>query len=209
MSERKAKTVRLSEDLCKWLEEETKKKGPNYSENQIIEDAIRHYSTCNHLDQQGQMRLIVLRYSDSCLKCKRAIEVGEFALWSRGIGAICIDCYVQRFGDKSIIAKFLKVRELDQTRKALLHECDKLADKFEVLTLGEKWDQILQADPDLRRIARDFLIKDLGTPDEKKAFEDFLNLLQKLQELARQFEQLLEKQYQIKRKRISKALMEV
>jgi hypothetical protein len=105
-----------------------------------------------------------------------------------------LDCYTARLGDKTLVTKFLKMREYETIIKALKAEADKLADKVELYGLADKWQALLEADQKLRTLIRDYLTKEVGSDRERRVLEDVESQEQKVQELANQVQTYLEKQ---------------
>jgi len=123
-------TVRLNRKLRKACEQDGKQRELS-SFNEYVVRALEHYLTCSKLELSAQMRLIVLKYDGKCLRCGNEVKAGNWALYGRGVGVVCMDCYIERIGDKALVAKYLKIREFKQVEKALKSECERLAQDLE------------------------------------------------------------------------------
>jgi len=167
------KNIRISEQLAQAIENDTKHKGLQ-SENEWLTKACQHFLDCTKSDEQAAMKLIVLRYATSCIKCHKPIPDGQWALYGRGIGAVCMDCYIERVGDKATVAKFLKMRELSHVVKALKSEADRLADKTEVLVFADKLSELIKKDQELRELVMTYLRQPFVKDEERQILEDIL-----------------------------------
>src|SRR4030042_641296 len=156
------KNMRISEQLAQAIENDTKHKG-FASENEWLIKASQHLRDCTKSDEQAAMKLIILRYATSCIKCHKPIPEGQWALYGRGIGAVCMDCYIERVGDKATVAKFLKMRELSHTVKALKSEAERLADNTEVLVFAGKLDDFLKKAQQVRDLAMQYMKEPFAT----------------------------------------------
>lgn len=192
------KKFRLPDKLASQLERDVKEKG-FASENDWGIEAIRHFLSCKKLDTTGAMKLIVLKYPAKCLKCTSPIDAGEWALWGRGIGAVCMDCYVQRIGDKALVAKYLKMREYKQIINALKLEADRLSVKVETYSLGDKIEELNKASSDVHLEVMRYFREKIGTPDEKKSLEEVVRSCQKQFDVLRNIELFLERSLRVKK----------
>jgi hypothetical protein len=196
--------IRFSEKLADRIEADAKRKG--ISKSQWFREASAHFLTCPKAEKVQSMKLIPFKYRGSCLKCGRTVEVGEWGLWGKGVGVICMDCYVGRIGDKALVAKYLKMREYKQIIKALKNQADELADKVEDLVAGDKFVIVYEEIHKGVTKALEYLTEKLGTPKENEAFEDFLRWLEKAKKVILDIESALERQgYWIKKKKKKKA----
>jgi len=187
----KQKNYRLPDDLIEKLERDRKEK-KIASENDYATQAFRHFISCKTLDTTGAMKLIVLNYPAKCLKCKEPIQTGEWALWGRGIGAICLDCYVSRIGNKALVALYLKKKTMKRIIKALQEEADRLSVKVEMFSLGEKIEVWGQESRDVHKLIMDFFKTRIGTDKEKETLEEILRVCRKEMQLQREIENFLE-----------------
>jgi len=191
--------LRLPDDLAQALTDDVKQKGLP-SENEYMIQALRHFLKCTKTDESASMKLIVLRYATTCLKCHHSIEAGKWALYGKGIGAICIDCYVERIGDKATVAKFLKNREYDQTIKAMKREAERLADKVEVLVFAGKLDEYLKKFEELRILGLQYMKQPFVKEEEQqKATENLLRVEEELKPLLTELTNFWEKRIKPKK----------
>lgn len=192
------KILRLPEDLIQALENDVKQKGLP-SENEYMIQALRHFITCTKTDESASMKLIVLRYDATCLKCRKHVAVGQWALYGKGVGIICMDCYVERVGDKATVAKFLKMREYTQSIKALKLEGDRLADRVEVLVFADKLTEFFKKSQELRDLAMQYMKQPFATDKERQAFEDLVRSEQEQDALLKDLSQFFEKRIKPKK----------
>lgn len=195
----KQKAFRVPDKLATQLEKDAIEK--TISENDWGIQAFEHYLSCKKLEQVGAMRLIVLKFKDQCInpKCKRPIDAGEWALWGRGTGVICIDCYVTRIGDKPLVAKYLKMREYKQIIKALSVEADRLAGTVEGYQLGDKLNQLVESSSGMHKAAMEYLREAIGTDKEKEALEELIRSTTKNFEIQKNIELFLERSLHVKK----------
>lgn len=208
----KNKLLRLPDDLAKIIEDHGLE--PEYgSESNYMLKAIRHFSQCNEQpkqetrmveDAQAPMRMIVTQYPGHCLKCGHDIASGSWALYGKGVGLICLDCFVLKIGDKALIAKYLKTRELRQIIAALQVEADRLAEKVENYNVIEKQEAILEQQEKLTKLAMDFLTHKIGTPQEKEALEEILRQNEKGKQLINDIETFITQYVKLRKKPFKK-----
>jgi hypothetical protein len=96
------------------------------------------------------------------------MDAGEYALYGRGVGAVCLDCHIERVGDKTTIAKYLRNRELDKVHRALSNECELLAEKVEVFRTVDKLEALIQGRKQTEELIDKYLKSGLATPQEQE-----------------------------------------
>ena len=178
------KTFRLPDKLLKALEDDAKQRKVDNLSDEVL-DALNHFLKCHSTEETQMMKLIILRYKATCLKCHREVGAGEYAIYGRGVGAICLDCHVERVGDKTTIAKYLRNRELDKVFHALKRECETLAERLEVFRTVEKFETIVQAQKNVNELIDKYLRSGLATPQEQ-------NLLLEIKERKKSLEEMEE-----------------
>jgi len=166
------------------MEEDAKIRGEK-SLTDYIQKTVEHFLKCKETEISNVMKLIILKYDGTCLKCKRKVEAGSYALYGHGLGIICLDCHVERVGDKTTVAKYLRNRELDKITSALKREADTLAEKVEVYRTIDKMEQVADSHKKLEELINKYLKSGLATPDEQ-------NLLLEVKEEKKKFERLEE-----------------
>lgn len=172
----KQKIFRLPDSLADDFEKFAKQKWP--SENQAAEEALKHFMECTKTATVQGMRLIPLKFKGACNLCGREVDQGEWAWWAPGAGIICSDCEVKKFGEKATARKYIKVKELEFTEKALRQECDKLAEKLRSLSLLELMDDLHNKGANLYQLAMDYLKSNKSITDgEKQALEQVLKAI--------------------------------
>lgn len=132
-------------------------------------------------------------YSATCLmNPEHKIASGEWALYARGVGAICRNCYVDRLGDKAIVLKDLKLRELKKLCSAYRTEADRLSKTVEMFNIGDKITKLLQKANLTDNLVMDYLKRINGTAEETKALEEITRLHGTLKETCFQIQGWLE-----------------
>lgn len=142
-----------------------------------IREAIKHFQVCKEKEASQAMKPIVTKYPGKCLKCGHNIEPNSWALYGKGVGLVCMDCYVEKLGDKSLIAKYIKNRELDRVAKALKEECDKLAGRVEELRVLNKLEDLKNQQEQAIKTIMDFLTHRIGSTEENKILEELARQL--------------------------------
>jgi DNA-directed RNA polymerase subunit RPC12/RpoP len=201
MSERV--TVRLNANLRKACEQDAKQKDVS-SFNEYVVMALEHYLTCSKLELSAQMRLIVLKYDGKCLRCGKEVKAGNWALYGRGVGIVCMDCYVERIGDKPLVAKYLKLREWKQILKALKGECERYAQELEDFRLFERLKGMDETVEKLNKAIMEYLRQKIGTAEEAQALEEITRQLKDLRALTATIRELYKKLS--KRKKLDKSV---
>ena len=96
--------------------------------NQSVDNAVDLLFKGKTLREEiPTLRMIITKYPAKCTQCTSQIPVGSPAYWSKGV-IICMDCFVKSLGDKALASKYLKMRELNKTMKALKTQADRYAD---------------------------------------------------------------------------------
>jgi len=186
----KQKILRLPDALADAFETEARnQKGK--SENDLFIEALEHFLSCKKEDVSAAMKLIVLKYPGKCLKHGGEVPAGTWAWYGRGVGIICLDCFVQRIGDKAVVAKYLKKREYEQVIKALKAEADNLADKVEKGQLIEKVERLYNSYQQLYEMVTKYLKEGIGTTEEKQRLEDMSRLGEEVKGLVKEISEFL------------------
>lgn len=190
---------RMTKELKDAIEKDAKQ-GSFPSMNEWLTEAAKHFLECKKAYQASSMRLIVLKYSGYCLnpKCKRKVEVGEWAYYGRGVGIICLDCFIERLGDKAVIAKYMKMRELRHMIKVFQAELGRLADKLDIYATADKLDELHKQATELKNLCFRYLKECVGRPEEQKALEEVIRATQKELEMLHNMEEFFAKR--LKRK---------
>jgi len=182
------KTYRLPKRLADAVSRDYKQQGMD-SENQYVIKALEHFLICKDGMSQSQMKLIVLQYPANCKRCDKHIEAGNWALYGRGVGAICMDCYVEKIGDKALIAKWLKMRELKQVVKALRAEAERLAVNVEVGKVAEYIEKMKEKTTIMYSRLMSYF-RAMGNIDERQQLEELMRVIkeqEKTMELVKNF----------------------
>lgn len=192
------KTYRIPDNLIKQIQRDMERRNIT-SENEWAIQAFQHVLTCKKLEPNAEMKLIVLRYPAKCIKCGSNIDAGSWGLWGRGVGAVCMDCYIERIGDKALVAKWLKMRQYQRLIKALKNEAERLGTEVEMYKLGEKVKKIDGLVSELHKKVMEYLRAQVGTADENKALEEITVLCGKAFEVLRDVQNWLEQDLEKKK----------
>jgi hypothetical protein len=197
----KQKPFRLPDKLADEWENFAKQKG--LSENQLAEEALTHFMECTRTEKVQSLKLIPLKFSGTCNKCGRTVEQGEFAWWAPGAGILCADCEVQKYGDKSTARKYIKVKELEFTEKALRKICDSLADKYRDFNIYEFLDRMHALTTEGHKLIMLYL-KERGitkTETEQKTLEDMTKNAQEIYALIQEIREFMVNPFTRKKKK--------
>lgn len=159
------------------MEADLKQRGFKDKTTYVLE-ALKHFQKCKEKEASQSMKPIVTKYPGKCLKCGDDIEPNSWALYGKGVGLVCMDCFVMKLGDKTLIVKYLKNRELERVANALKEECEKLAGRVEELQVLSKLEDLKNQQEEAIRKVLDFLTHKLGTAEENKALEEFARQLE-------------------------------
>jgi len=190
--------IRISSTFRQRLEDDQKKRGfrsiQEYGEqalNYFVAHEDRPEKT--YTDAGEAMRLIVTMYDGKCFKCGRFIEKGSWALYGREIGLMCMDDYIQKIGDKTIMAKFLKNRELDQINRALKTENERLAQQVTSYQGIDKISGLITQEEKLNKLVLSYFSEGIGQPQEKEVFEEILRENEQSKRLIKDVEEYIQK----------------
>ena len=161
------KHFRISEKICKDFEDEAKRKDKSLSE--LANDAFEHYLTCKKTERTARLIEIPLKYSTTCLRCKRKLEQGTWVFWGRGVGVICGDCFATRYGNKAIAHLIVREKELRHAIKALTQEIDEKAGQLRNFNFYEIIERLYQENQETIKLANQFLKEDFDKPDKADA----------------------------------------
>lgn len=173
-----------SEERFQQLEHYSKDKG--FSIAKSIDEAIDLLLKGKpSKDETPTLKPIITKYPAKCHKCANEIDVGSPAYWSKGV-IICMDCFVQSLGDKALASKYLKMRELNKTMRALKAQADQYADLINEIKYEVKFAELSKKIDELLRLNYDYL-KNVGEPQEKDLFK---NLSEHFKEVKKEWEEL-------------------
>jgi len=184
--------LRIDTELKDAIEKDSVQKNVA-STNQYIIDALQHFLDCKKGEPSQAMHLLITKYTGVCIKCRHEVEKGSWALYGKGVGIICLDCYISKLGDKALLAKFLKNRELDRIRKVLQDQTDRLAQKVEAYQGIEKLDLLVQQQDKVTKLVQEYLTAKLGSAEEKQCLEEIIRQTQVTSSLIRDMEEFIQK----------------
>ena len=174
------RTVRGPEELFKKLEAEAKKQGKSI--NQVMldlwEKGFRYDEKTE--DQVPAMRLILLKYPARCLKCGKDLPPQTWAMYGKGVGAVCVDCFIEKLGDKAIVKKVMRLKELKWTIKALERQLELKSDELRKLDFLEVIVKMRDGYGEIHKLILEYLKTGFDKTDkEKDALNDLETLIQK------------------------------
>jgi len=185
----KRESFRVSEELVKKIDTYVKQR--SMSKTDLFTNALIHFFTCTRVEPSFQLRLIPLRYETSCSLCRKKLEVGTWAMYARGTGAICIDCHQKRFGDKGSVRKYMKVIELKYVLKNLKIQCDEKAEQLRTFNFYEKIQELYERDIKIRTLLYQFLREGFADPEQEKVLQDAKKLIENQIEVTQKVRDLM------------------
>jgi len=179
MSEEKEVKIRLSNEVYEKLSKFASDK--NLSLRSAVETIINEYFSGSVKEAEfGKPVLIVTKFKSKCVKCGREIGIGENALWVKGLGVICLECSIPH--DRSLLSKYIKVKELERVRKMLSEECDKLYKRYSELQVTIQFYELIR---DFEEKLKDYLNYELGDSEKlMKVLEELADIREKLSKLS-------------------------
>jgi hypothetical protein len=173
----KSKLFRIPEKLVEDVTRDIKEQNFS-SENEYVIKALEHFLKCKDTELIQSMKLIIFRYPAKCLHCGQEIKTGEWAYWGRGVGAICLDCSVQKYGTKGQVRLTIMLKEMKWQKKALEQEIEQLAQKYRSLSFLEILEKQHQTFTTLADLVTKWLTGGYKPPqEERKLFEDIQKAL--------------------------------
>jgi len=196
-------TIRLEDNLIQFIKEQAKAKNIEYSD--FLRECIEHYVSCKVKEKeetkQASLKLIVTKYDGKCSKCNNSLSIGSLAYYGKDNQGktilVCLDCMVENKSDKALASKYLKMRELNKTIKALRQEAEALAYKLEDLQILNKFDIIYNKIDELSKTIMDYLKNPFSSNDERKALEDILIMLKENQKVTRDIEDFITSRFRM------------
>lgn len=171
-------SFRLDDALRKKLEAEAERTKKSVAE--LIHEAVDHWFKCDKIEGIPEMRLILLKYHARCLKCGCDLPPNTWAMYGKGVGAICTDCFIEKLGDKGIVKKFMKVKELKWTMKSLENQLNEKAEKLRQFNFYEVIDQMHKGYGEIHKLIMAYLKTGFQKPEkEKEALDELERLIKK------------------------------
>jgi hypothetical protein len=189
---------RADQAFIKSIDDDQKQRGLK-DRTEYLKSAILHFQRCKETESNQAMRMIVTKFDGHCLKCNEKVPAGSWALYGKGVGLYCLDCYVQKMGDKTLVAKYLKNRELDQVSNALRKEADALAEKIEAYRGIDRQEALTTQQEKISTMVQDYLTHNIVTPQEKEALENIIRETEQGKRLHRDIEDFIRKYMNTKR----------
>jgi len=197
-------TIRVDDDLANTIDKVTN------NTNEYVINCIKHFLECKgKAEEIPSLRPILSKFRGKCSKpdCGKVIEVGEPCYWSKGI-VICMDCIIQKgLGDKTLIAKYLKTRELNRTLKVLQNECDRLASQIENLSVSDRLEKLISQINERNNLLFKYLTEVKPLDKERETLEELKRHSEVEKEMIRDLEIFMESRLDVKVKRKEKAII--
>lgn len=169
--------VRGPEEFFKRIEAEAKNQGK--SKNQMMLDLMEK-GLMQQQDETPAMRLILLKYPARCLKCDCELPPQTWAMYGKGVGAVCLDCFIEKLGDKAIVKKVMRLKELKWTIKALEKELELKSDELRKLNFLEVIVKMRDGYGEIHKLILEYLKTGFDKSNkEKDALNDLETLIQK------------------------------
>ena len=169
--------VRGPEEFFKRIEAEAK--NTNKSMNQTMLDLMEK-GLMKEQDQTPAMRLILLKYPARCLKCGCELPAQTWAMYGKGVGAVCLDCFIEKLGDKAIVKKVMRLKELKWTIKALERQLELKSDELRKLDFLEILVKMRDGYGEIHKLILEYLKTGFEKSDkEKDGLNDLETLIQK------------------------------
>lgn len=166
--------IRGPEDLFKRIEAEAKKE--HKSINQTMLDLLEK-GFMQQQDEIPAMRLILLKYPARCLKCNCELPAQTWAMYGKGVGAVCLDCFIEKLGDKAIVKKVMRLKELKWTIKALEQQLTVKTDELRKLDFLGTIKTMREGYGEIHKLILQYMKVDFEKPDKAV---DTLNELEEL-----------------------------
>jgi len=172
--------VRLDEDFFKKIEAETKKEGKSINQTMLdlMEKGFKYADKTE--DQVPAMRLILLKYPARCLKCGKDLPPQTWAMYGKGVGAVCVNCFIEKLGDKAIVMKVMRLKELKWTMKALERQVELKSDELRKLDFLEVIVKMRNGYGEIHKLVLEYLKTGFDKSDkEKEALDELERLIEK------------------------------
>lgn len=198
-------SIKIEEELIKYIKQQAREKNIEISE--FIREAIEHYQSCKVKEKaetkEASLKLIVTKYDGKCSKCSNYVPMGSLAYFGKSEGStilICLDCMVENKSDKALASRYLKMRELDKTVRALRKEAEYLASKLEDLQAVQKFDNIYDKINETIKLVMNYLRTPIIKEDEKKALEELIRFIEDGKRAIKDVEDFIQNRIRIPKK---------
>lgn len=168
-------SFRVSEKLGEQIEKYIKNR--KITKTELYTQALKHFFTCRTVEPSFALREICLKYRGACRICKKDLKVGDYAMWGRGAGAVCLECHAKRYGAIGSVRKYMKSMELSFTLKNLKIQCDEKALELRKWNLYEKMQELFNRDSELSKLLFLYLRERFADEEGKKTLEDVKELI--------------------------------
>lgn len=203
----KDKHTRVDDKIAEAWENDAKQL--QISETEWLINAGNHYLKCKKSSLFGNMHPIITQFDSHCIQCHKLVPKRSWALYGRGNGIICQECYISRLGDKETFLKTIKLGELKREIKILEKQKAPLVESVLNLRKEQTCREKLQAETQ-SLIKTDKLISDyltnLGSKvlanEETEDFKNFQDAIKKHEELLQLAKVALEEEIARKKRKL-------
>jgi hypothetical protein len=164
---------RIPQKLLDDVQKDATERGFDNTSAYVIQ-AVKHFLVCKENEAMNAMKPIFTKYAGKCLLTGHEVPANTWVMYGKGVGIVCMDHFIERFGDKALVAKYLKNRELERIHDALTKECSRVAGDVERFRVLDKMVDLQNQQEETVRLIKDFLTHNVGTDEERKALEDVL-----------------------------------
>lgn len=174
--------LRLKDDLIDRIKQEAQNRG--LTQKDLMIKALEHFFTCRKAQIEPSMREIINAYENTyCSKCSQKIPIGQNCLWGKDEKGktiyICLGCQIEGIGDKALIKKHQKLKQIERLIKAYKNQLDNLAIQFEesdhLQKSNEVFDMLIYAHKLIMKFFSDMAI--LNNQKEEELLTQIINYL--------------------------------
>jgi len=172
-------SIRFDDSLFKKIEAEVQRTGKSISEviHLLVEQGFKY---SDKAEDFPEMRLILLKYHAKCLKCGCDLPPQTWAMYGKGVGAVCIDCFIEKLGDKAMVKKIMRLKELKWSIKALERQVELKSNELRKLEFLEIINDMWKGYGEIHKLVLEYLKTGFNKPDkETKALDELERLIEK------------------------------
>lgn len=102
-------------------------------------------------------------------------------MYGKGVGAVCVDCFIEKLGDKAIVKKVMRLKELKWTIKALEKQLDQKTDELKKLNFLEIIVDMRTGYGEIRKLIMEYMKTGFEKPEEeRKTLDELERLIEKM-----------------------------
>jgi len=186
---RKKKSYRFPLKLAGANEMDAKQMGE--TEQDWVEKACKQRLKSKKEYQMLGLKLIPIKCRATCLKCKRLLEVGEYALYGRTGDVICIECHALRHGDKALAHLMMKKVQYTRAVKVLKKLTVEYAERVDLYMVGDKLIETDKRRNEILTLVEEFVRTQVGTREERQAIENMMRRDEQLSQYCHDLERYI------------------